>query len=50
MPALDVLSQLLFSQNRSVFQKLYLQEQVVDIVSGAPSTIGIRHCSKLSPA
>lgn len=34
MPALDVLSQLLFSQNSPLFQKLYLEEQVVDTLSG----------------
>ena len=34
MPALDVLSQLLFSQTAPLFQKLYLQEQVVDFLSG----------------
>ena len=34
MPALDVLSQLLFSENAPLFQKLYLEDQVVDILSG----------------
>ena len=34
MPALDVLSQLLFSQNAPLFQKLYLRDQVVDVLSG----------------
>ncbi len=34
MPALDVLSQLLFSQNAPLFQQLYLRDQVVDILSG----------------
>jgi zinc protease len=34
MPALDVLSQLLFSETSPLFQKLYLEEQVVDVLSG----------------
>jgi zinc protease len=34
MPAMDVLSQLLFSQNAPLFQQLYLRDQVVDVVSG----------------
>ena len=34
MPALDVTSQLLFSQTSPLFQKLYLEEQVVDVLSG----------------
>ena len=34
MPALDVLSQLLFSQTSPLFRKLYLEEQVVDVIQG----------------
>lgn len=34
MPALDVLSQLLFSQNAPLFQQLYLRDQFVDVLSG----------------
>ena len=34
MPALDVFSQLLFSQTSPLFQKLYLEEQVVDVLNG----------------
>ena len=34
MPALDVLSQLLFSETSPLFQKLYLDEQVVDVITG----------------
>ena len=34
MPALDVLSQLLFSQTSLLFKKLYLEEQVVDVLAG----------------
>ena len=34
MPALDVLSQLLFSETSPLFRKLYLEEQVVDALSG----------------
>ena len=34
MPALDVLSQLLFSQTSPLFRKLYLEEQVVDAIQG----------------
>ena len=34
MPALDVLSQLLFSETSPLFRKLYLEEQVVDVLSG----------------
>ena len=34
MPALDVLSQLLFSETSPLFRKLYLEEQVVDVISG----------------
>ena len=34
MPALDVLSQLLFAETSPLFQKLYLEEQVVDVLSG----------------
>ena len=34
MPALDVLSQLLFSQNAPLFQRLYLRDQLVDVLSG----------------
>ena len=34
MPAMDVLSQLLFSQNAPLFQQLYLRDQVVDLLSG----------------
>ena len=35
MPALDVLSQLLFSETSPLFRKLYLEEQVVDVVQGS---------------
>ena len=34
MPAMDVLSQLLFSQTSPLFQQLYLSDQVVDVLSG----------------
>ena len=34
MPVLDVLSQLLFSQTSPLFRKLYLEDQVVDMLSG----------------
>ena len=34
MPALDVLSELLFSQASPLFRKLYLEEQVVDLLTG----------------
>lgn len=34
MPALDVLSQLLFSQSAPLYRKLFVAEQVVDILSG----------------
>ena len=34
MPALDVLSQLLFSETSPLFRKLYLEDQVVDVLSG----------------
>ena len=34
MPVMDVLSQLLFSQNAPLFQQLYLRDQVVDVLSG----------------
>ena len=34
MPALDVLSQLLFSETSPLFRKLYLEEQVVDALQG----------------
>ena len=34
MPTLDVLSQLLFSPASPLFQKLYIEEQVVDLLSG----------------
>ncbi len=34
MPALDVLSQLLFSQNAPLYQQLYLRDQTVDVLSG----------------
>ena len=34
MPAMDVLSQLLFSQNAPLFQQLYLRDQVVDVLQG----------------
>ena len=34
MPAMDVLSQLLFSENASLFQQLYLRDQLVDVLSG----------------
>ena len=34
MPAMDVLSQLLFSQTSPLFQQLYLRDQVVDVLSG----------------
>ena len=34
MPAMDVLSQLLFSQTAPLFQQLYLQDQVVDVLTG----------------
>ena len=34
MPALDVLSQLLFSETSPLFRRLYLEEQVVDVLSG----------------
>jgi zinc protease len=34
MPAMDVLSQLLFSQTSPLFQQLYLRDQVVDLLSG----------------
>ena len=34
VPALDVFSQLLFSEASPLFRKLYLEEQVVDLLSG----------------
>ena len=34
MPALDVLSQILFSETSPLFRKLYLEEQVVDALQG----------------
>ena len=34
MPALDVLSQLLFSETSPLFRQLYLEEQVVDVLQG----------------
>jgi zinc protease len=34
MPALDVLSQLLFAETSPLFRTLYLEEQVVDVLSG----------------
>ncbi|MCY4077644.1 MAG: pitrilysin family protein [Acidobacteria bacterium] len=34
MPALDVLSQVLFSETSPLFRKLYLEEQVVDAIQG----------------
>ena len=34
MPALDVLSQVLFSETSPLFRKLYLEEQVVDAMQG----------------
>ena len=34
MPALDVLSQLLFSQNAPLFQQLSLRDQAVDVLTG----------------
>ncbi len=34
MPALDVLSQLLFSETSPLFRKLYLEDQVVDVLNG----------------
>ena len=34
MPALDVLSQILFSETSPLFRKLYLEEQVVDVLQG----------------
>ena len=34
MPALDVFSQLLFSETAPLFRKLYLEEQIVDALSG----------------
>ena len=34
MPALDVFSQLLFSETSPLFRKLYLDEQVVDVLTG----------------
>ena len=34
MPALDVLSQLLFAETAPLYRKLYLEEQVVDALSG----------------
>ena len=34
MPALDVLSQVLFSETSPLFRKLYLEEQVVDALQG----------------
>lgn len=34
MPALDVLSELLFAETAPLFRKLYLEEQVVDVLSG----------------
>ena len=34
MPALDVLSQLLFSETSPLYRKLYLEEQVVDVLTG----------------
>ncbi|MCH7783630.1 insulinase family protein [candidate division KSB1 bacterium] len=34
MPAMDILSQLLFSQNSPLFQKLFVREQVVDVLQG----------------
>ena len=33
-PALDVLSQLLFAETAPLFRKLYLEEQVVDVLTG----------------
>ena len=34
MPALDVFSQLLFSETSPLFRKLYLEEQLVDVIQG----------------
>ena len=34
MPALDVLSQLLFGETAPLYRQLYLEEQVVDAISG----------------
>ncbi len=34
MPALDVFSQLLFSETSPLFRRLYLEEQVVDVIQG----------------
>ena len=34
MPALDVFSQLLFSETSPLFRRLYLEEQVVDVLQG----------------
>ena len=34
MPALDVLSQLLFAETSPLFRNLYLEEQVVDVLTG----------------
>ncbi|MEE2636078.1 MAG: pitrilysin family protein, partial [Acidobacteriota bacterium] len=34
MPAMDVLSQLLFSENAPLFQQLYFRDQVVDVLFG----------------
>ena len=50
MPALDVLSQLLFSQTSPLFRQLYLEEQVVDALQGAPSTAATRRSSRSSRA
>ena len=50
MPALDVLSQLLFSETSPLFRKLYLEEQVVDALQEARSTAATRRCSPSSRA
>ena len=34
MPALDVLSQLLFSQTSPLYQRLVIEEQIVDVITG----------------
>ena len=34
MPAMDILSQLLFSQTAPLYQQLYLRDQVVDVLQG----------------
>ena len=34
IPAIDILSQLVFSQNSPLFQRLFVEEQVVDLLAG----------------